>query len=192
MQRARQPVWQISSSPTTVSAPWILANALDAIKIGLAPIGFTVNHARRPVVAGSPLRGGGLTFVAAGDILVRVDSTDWIRTSTGEHRDRPPGGSGGEHMPTTDRIQPHPNQLTRKSSPICWRRYAFQLATDCLLLCGDFNLPGKKVRTFDDNFRAPLDRHNMKKFVDQTTRRSASNTRGRTSSTWSSLGRLQP
>ena len=41
-----------------------------------------------------------------------------------------------------------------------------------LLICGDFNLPGRRDGTVDNDFLALLDRHNMKQFVDKVTRRS--------------------
>ena len=55
---------------------------------------------------------------------------------------------------------------------------SFSLQTgDQLLLCGDFNLSGKRAEMVDDDFLALHYQRNMKQFVDQSTRRSTSNTR---------------
>ena len=54
-----------------VCETWIGDTVPDAVKFGLAPMGFNINHVHRLIVSGGSTRGGGLAFISASDILVR-------------------------------------------------------------------------------------------------------------------------
>ena len=131
-----------------VSETWIGESAPDSVKYRLAPTGYNISHVHRSVVAGGPTRGGGgLTIIAADEIVVRdhkLQTTTcpaWFELQLVNLR-------AGNQVIMIAKIYRPPSNLKStfliELSNILWS-FCLQPG-NCLLLCSDFNLLGQRER----------------------------------------------
>ena len=75
-------VTDICLDAVAVCGTWIADTAPVTFKLGLAPPGFSILHARRPAEPDAPTHGGELACTAADDVVIRPHPLQQIATQS--------------------------------------------------------------------------------------------------------------